>query len=204
MSKKSSGLDPDTRRQGGQSEPAEKKLAKSSEAKSQKQTAAANDVHYGYFSSVRTPAYRKGWGDIFSKRKSSSTRAKKSSAAAPSKKKATSKKPITLELNTDRPPRPPRASKSLVLLRWTRRVARPLAAPLHLIKMAMSALDAPTRHELEFNKVWIRENPDLAMEFARKFHADYNRRYKISINDEKYYITYVADLQKVQKAIKGK
>jgi hypothetical protein len=50
------------------------------------------------------------------------------------------------------------------------------------------------RHELEFNKGWVRENPDLALKFVRKFHVEYSEKYKISINDEKYYITYVADL----------
>ena len=75
------------------------KPAKSSEAKSQKQTVSASDVHYGYFSSVRTPAYRKGWDDIFGKRKSSSTRARKSGGAARAKKKATIERPITLELD---------------------------------------------------------------------------------------------------------
>ena len=218
----------------------EGKPAKPSEAKSQKQTTSANDVHYGYFSSVRTPAYRQGWGDIFGKRKSSSTRAKKSSAkkkatskkpvtlddadrnlddarrlsfelsknsfwksgpprrgsaTAPSKKKATIKKPATLETDISEPPK---ASICRVLLRWTRRTAPPRGRHLQ------SPPAAPTRHELEFNKVWVRENPDLAIGWARKFHAEYNGRYKISINDEKYYITYVADLRKGRKAMKGK
>ena len=61
-----------------------------------------------------------------------------------------------------------------------------------------------THHKLEFNKGWVRENPDLALKFVRKFHAEYSKRYKISINDEKYYITYVADLRKGRKAMKGK
>ncbi len=73
------------------------KSGKSSEAKSQKQTVSASDVHYGYFSSVRTPAYRKGWDDIFGRRKSSGARVRKGGLAP--KKKATIKKPITLELD---------------------------------------------------------------------------------------------------------
>ena len=45
-----------------------KKSDKSNEGKSQKQTISSKDVHYGYFSSIRTSAYRKGWDNIFGKR----------------------------------------------------------------------------------------------------------------------------------------
>jgi hypothetical protein len=85
---------------------------------------------------------------------------------------------------------PPKASICRVLLRWTRRTAPPRGTHLR------SPPAKPSRHELEFNKVWVRENPDLAIGWARKFHAEYNERYNISINDEKFYITYVADLRK--------
>ena len=94
----------------GSADSGSEKPAKSSEAKSQKQTASASDVHYGYFSSVRTPAYRKGWDEIFGKRKSSSTRAGKSGGAARAKKRATIKKPITLELDIGELPEELRAA----------------------------------------------------------------------------------------------
>ena len=42
-----------------------KKESDSPSGKSQKETISTSDVHYGYFSSVRTPAYRKGWDEIF-------------------------------------------------------------------------------------------------------------------------------------------
>ena len=85
---------------GGGADSDTKKPGKSSEEKSQKQTASPSDVHYGYFSSVRTPAYRKGWDDIFGKGKSAGKRVGKNDAtAAPKKKKAAIKKPIMLELD---------------------------------------------------------------------------------------------------------
>jgi hypothetical protein len=53
-------------------------------------------VHYGYFSSVRTPAYRSGWDDIWGKGNGKKpSRAKK--AAKPRKKPD----PITLTLDLD-------------------------------------------------------------------------------------------------------
>ena len=51
-----------------------KKSDKSNEGKSQKQTVSSKDVHYGYFSNIRTSAYRKGWDNIFNKRKFSNTK----------------------------------------------------------------------------------------------------------------------------------
>lgn len=64
-------------------------------------------------------------------------------------------------------------------------------------------LTSATRHELEFNKGWIRENPDLALKFSHKFHTEYNEKYKISITDEKYWITYVADLRTELEKVKN-
>jgi len=78
--------------------------AKSGGGKAQKETVSSSDVHYGYFSSVRTPAYRKGWDDIFGKKKSSGAKAGKNGTADRAKsarktKKSTIKQPITLELD---------------------------------------------------------------------------------------------------------
>jgi len=75
---------------------------KSEKGKSQKETVSSADVHYGYFSSVRTPAYRKGWDEIFGKKEDSSTsKASNDGDRQPTrrKKKALIKQPLTLELD---------------------------------------------------------------------------------------------------------
>ena len=81
-----------------------KKSAESGGGKAQKETVSSSDVHYGYFSSVRTPAYRKGWDDIFGKKQSSGDDAKNigtvdRAKSARKTKKSTIKQPITLELD---------------------------------------------------------------------------------------------------------
>jgi len=93
------------------------KSAKSGGEKSQKQTISTSDVHYGYFSSVRTPAYRKGWDDIFGNKKSSGAEAGDNATAgrtknARSTKKSTLKQPITLELDIGELPEELRAALS--------------------------------------------------------------------------------------------
>lgn len=80
------------------------KSAKSGGEKAQKETVSSSDVHYGYFSSVRTPAYRKGWDDIFGNKKSSDADDEEDGTAvraknARSTKRSTIKQPITLELD---------------------------------------------------------------------------------------------------------
>ncbi len=88
---------------------------KSEKGKSQKETVSSSDVHYGYFSSVRTPAYRQGWDEIFGKKKKSSgSKARKNSYARPArkKKKAAIKQPVTLELDIDELPEELRAALS--------------------------------------------------------------------------------------------
>ncbi|MDP6588232.1 MAG: hypothetical protein QF449_13415 [Alphaproteobacteria bacterium] len=95
---------------GGADDSGTKKSGKSSEEKSQKQTVSSSDVHYGYFSSVRTPAYRKGWDEIFGKKNSSGAGAGKSRTAATPRKKAAIKKPITLELDIGELPEDLRAA----------------------------------------------------------------------------------------------
>ena len=99
------------------------KSAKSSADKSQKQTVSTSDVHYGYFSSVRTPAYRKGWDDIFAKKKPSGAKARKNGASvtATKKKKAALKKPITLELDIGELPDELRAALSNEVRRKVKR-----------------------------------------------------------------------------------
>ena len=80
------------------------KSAESGGGKAQKETVSSSDVHYGYFSSVRTPAYRKGWDDIFGKKKSSGDNSEKNRTADRTKgarktKRSTIKQPVTLELD---------------------------------------------------------------------------------------------------------
>ena len=77
---------------------------KSEKGKSQKETVSSSDVHYGYFSSVRTPAYRRGWDEIFGKAKDSdNSKASNDShrQVTRKKKKASIRHPLTLELNFD-------------------------------------------------------------------------------------------------------
>ena len=62
---------------------------------------------------------------------------------------------------------------------------------MNKLKMSMLA----TKHELEFNKRWVRKNPQLALNFAQKFHNDYSEKYRIALDEKKYYITLSADLR---------
>ncbi|MBT5498741.1 MAG: hypothetical protein HOK54_23645, partial [Alphaproteobacteria bacterium] len=55
----------------------------------------SKEVHYGYFSSVRTPEYRSGWDDIWGKK------SKKKSAP---KSRAKTKGPVDLDLEFDKLP----------------------------------------------------------------------------------------------------
>ncbi len=55
----------------------------------------SKEVHYGYFSSVRTPEYRSGWDDIWGKK------SKKKSAP---KSRAKSKGPVELKLEFEKLP----------------------------------------------------------------------------------------------------
>lgn len=76
--------------------------SKSEKGKSQKETVSSSDVHYGYFSSVRTPAYRKGWDEIFGGKKNSrGPKATNNGDRLPPsrKKKAAIKQPLKLELD---------------------------------------------------------------------------------------------------------
>jgi hypothetical protein len=73
--------------------------SKPEKGKAQKETVSSADVHYGYFSSVRTPAYRKGWDEIFGKKsKSGGTKAEDDAKPAARKKRAAIKQPVRLEL----------------------------------------------------------------------------------------------------------
>ncbi len=58
----------------------------------------ADGVHYGYFSSVRTPAYRSGWDAIWGKSNGGAT-----GGAAPTKRRTAKKAhgPVTLSLNIE-------------------------------------------------------------------------------------------------------
>jgi hypothetical protein len=58
-----------------------------------------------------------------------------------------------------------------------------------------------TNHELVFNKGWVRENPDLALKFVHKFHSDYSEKYRISINEQKHYITFSADVRAIENFV---
>ena len=103
-----------------------KKSAESGGGKAQKETVSSSDVHYGYFSSVRTPAYRKGWDDIFGKKQSSGDDAKKIGTADRAKsarktKKSTIKQPITLELDIAKLPDALRAALNEEIRRKVKR-----------------------------------------------------------------------------------
>ena len=103
-----------------------KKSAESGGGKAQKETVSSSDVHYGYFSSVRTPAYRKGWDDIFGKKQSSGDDAKKIGTAdlarsARKTKKSTIKQPITLELDIAKLPDALRAALNEEIRRKVKR-----------------------------------------------------------------------------------
>ncbi|NKB19190.1 MAG: hypothetical protein GKS01_01480 [Alphaproteobacteria bacterium] len=55
---------------------------------SKESVGGSSAVHYGYFSNTKTPEYRSGWDDIWSKKKK------------PTKKRApTTKKPVTVEID---------------------------------------------------------------------------------------------------------
>ena len=89
---------------GGSSKETKDKPSKSSETgteKSQKETVSASDVHYGYFSSVRTPAYRSGWDAIYGQkgiRKKDQVSVKVNKKVT---KRAKFKPPVTIELDID-------------------------------------------------------------------------------------------------------
>ena len=64
----------------------------------------ATDVHYGFFSSVRTPAYRSGWDGIWGKEDSARPRKKGAKTTSKTNSKKTTKagaKPVTAELKID-------------------------------------------------------------------------------------------------------
>ena len=56
------------------------------------------DIHYGFFSSVRTPEYRSGWDDIWGKANSKNS-GKDSSRSRSNGKSKSGAKPVTAELN---------------------------------------------------------------------------------------------------------
>ncbi len=58
----------------------------------------AKDVHYGFFSSVRTPAYRSGWDDIWAKKDTRPARKKGANSTSKTKSK-TGAKPATVKLS---------------------------------------------------------------------------------------------------------
>lgn len=100
--------------------------AKSGGGKAQKETVSSSDVHYGYFSSVRTPAYRKGWDDIFGKKKLSGAKAGKNGTenrakSARKTKTSTIKQPITLELDIAELPQELRAALNEEIRRKVKR-----------------------------------------------------------------------------------
>ena len=58
----------------------------------------ATDIHYGFFSSVRTPAYRSGWDEIWAKKDARPAR-KKSANSTSKHKSKTGTKPTTVNLS---------------------------------------------------------------------------------------------------------
>ncbi len=60
----------------------------------------ASDIHYGFFSSVRTPEYRSGWDDIWSNEDGGRSRAKRATTNATSRSgPKAGPKPKTVELD---------------------------------------------------------------------------------------------------------
>ena len=60
----------------------------------------ASDIHYGFFSSVRTPEYRSGWDDIWSNEDGGRSRAKRATTKATSRSgPKAGPKPKTVELD---------------------------------------------------------------------------------------------------------
>lgn len=92
-----------------------------SSGKAQKDTVSAGGVQYGYFSSVRTPAYRKGWDEIFGKKDSAGDESEKTPARKRGKgKRATIKQPITVDLDIDELPDDLRAALGDEIRRQTK------------------------------------------------------------------------------------
>lgn len=60
----------------------------------------ATGVHYGYFSSVRTPAYRSGWDQIWGKKNGKKKKASNNNKPA-ARKSSTRKKPAPIALSFD-------------------------------------------------------------------------------------------------------
>ena len=58
----------------------------------------ATDIHYGFFSSVRTPAYRSGWDEIWAKKDARPARKKSANSTSKNKTK-TGAKPTTVNLS---------------------------------------------------------------------------------------------------------
>jgi len=85
----------------GSSDAAESKPAKSDgdgEKSARESIGGAKDVHYGFFSSVRTPAYRSGWDDIWAKKDARPARKKGANSTSNTKSK-TGAKPATVKLS---------------------------------------------------------------------------------------------------------
>ena len=98
------------------------KSSESGGGKSQKETMSSGDVHYGYFSSVRTPAYRKGWDDILGKEtKTNSAGKKKANGKTRNNKRARIKAPLALELDINELPEDLRAALDDEIRRQTKR-----------------------------------------------------------------------------------
>ncbi len=110
--------------ESGSEKSSESGSEKSSESggKSQKETMSSGDVHYGYFSSVRTPAYRKGWDDIFGKENSSNgAPEKKAGSKKRNNKRAKIKPPLSLDLDINELPEDLRAALAEEIRRQTKR-----------------------------------------------------------------------------------
>ena len=58
----------------------------------------ATDIHYGFFSSVRTPAYRSGWDEIWAKKEARPARKKGANSTSKNKSKSGAK-PTTVNLS---------------------------------------------------------------------------------------------------------
>ena len=86
----------------GSSDPSTSKSTESGDSGSSGKSAkesigGATDIHYGFFSSVRTPAYRSGWDEIWAKKDARPARKKGVNSTSKNKSK-TGAKPTTVNL----------------------------------------------------------------------------------------------------------
>ena len=96
--KKSSSSDSKKSSSSSESSSSSSSASSGGSGKSQRESVGGSkEVHYGYFSSVRTPEYRSGWDAIWGKKSKESTKSSKKKAKKPAG-------PVELDLAFDKLP----------------------------------------------------------------------------------------------------